>query len=61
MGLMFRPSVAGIRLNLALSLHNQGVLEQEHVALVAMEAEELISPLQSIETLTTGISSGDEV
>ena len=53
--------MAGIRLNLALSLHNQGVLEQEHVALVAMEAEELISPLQSIETLTTSVSSGDEV
>ena len=58
---MICPSVPGIRLNLALSLHNQGVLEQEHVALVAMEAEELISPLQNIETLATSISSGDEV
>ena len=51
----------GIRLNLTLSLHNQGVLEQEHVALVAVEAEELISPLQNMESLTTSSSSREEV
>jgi hypothetical protein len=50
----------GIRLNLTLSLHNQGVLEQEHVALVAVEAEELISPLQNMESLTTSSSSREE-
>ena len=49
----------GIRLNLAVSLHNQGVLEQEHVCLVRLEAEELISPLQDIQPFTS--CSGAEV
>lgn len=52
-------SLPGIRLNLAVSLHNQGVLEQEHVCLVMLEAEELISPLQDIQPFTS--CSGAEV
>ena len=46
----------GIRLNLALSLHNQGVVEQEHVSLVVVETKELVSPL--MDSLS---STGSEV
>ena len=38
----------GIRLDPSLSLHNQGVVEQEHVNLVIVGTGELVSPLTSI-------------
>lgn len=31
------PFLSGMQLNLAISLHNQGVLEQEHVILVQVD------------------------
>ena len=38
----------GIRLGPGLSLHNQGVVEQEHVNLVIVGTGELVSPLTSV-------------
>jgi hypothetical protein len=43
----------GIRLSPALSLHNQGVVEQEHVALGVVGTGDLISPLSSISSTST--------
>ena len=43
----FQFSIPGIRLNLSLSLHNQGVVEQEHLSLVIVQTKDLISPLMN--------------
>ena len=40
----------GIRLDLGLSLHNQGVVEQERVTLVVVGTGNLVSPLATIST-----------
>lgn len=39
------PTPAGVNLDLSVSLHNQGILEKEHVSLVHT-GEEQISPIR---------------